>query len=884
MRGTSTAERAAIDATLAEMRDLEGEDLGWRVRRLAEETHHRARRYGPRDETAAAIGDDALALAETHSDPLLRALAAYERCRLLPRRPDSIEQLGAAAVGLSEVAPEAFTDRWGVPPSDVLGLVTIEHSLVLNELGRFGDRLKVLRAGIDDPRISSYYRADCYRRAHLTLLSLRRFHDADDLLAELERRIGEMGTEGRLARARIRGMEAERRERWSAAIAQHAEAYELAELTVAKGNLANRAAYIAWRQGDPELIRRWSNRSLSTWAAVVDPTGRSAARSQSTRYLAMADIIEGDWLGGLRKVAELIDRVHPRPAPTTWTTLAEQLIRATVEGIDLSPLDSVILPTEEGGVRLTDVAAVARNAARVAPTDGPVLASRALHVVGEVCLLQLDELPDGFMEQMAEIARWHATRRKFWRAGRAHMLLARLLAQQGRLDEATEAAATAVEHWQMYRSGGSVSDEAWIVGTEHEQFVFAWELAHRSGRGDVAARVSEAVRGTAITRLLGRIESVGALAKERTEVSEELASNEHLPEAERTRQDERTTALRASEKRLIGELGFLDGLVASRPTEDLPALDDRVFVWVDLNGSRLALTAKDGERHSSHLAELSPLALRLLDQLAHPAQAQAVARTVGNRGLEAGLAELGGHLQEVLPVRSDLDNRLALSPAGRLWAVPWSALTVSGEPLLRRWNVVLSPSMRVTGTISQRDIEPIVAPIASFDAGLPGTKTERTAFGEVWAGGEVVEAFPPNSQLSGRGLLVASVHGDYGEGGFSQKLLVPQRPVSASELFGWSFPSVTVFGACWVGRVDSVTGGEPLGMAFPVLARGARTFVAGLFGIHDRATGDVLADCYRAVAAGTPILDALRAAQLARFESGDQALVDWAGLVAIGSH
>ena len=154
---------------------------------------------------------------------------------------------------------------------------------------------------------------------------------------------------------------------------------------------------------------------------------------------------------------------------------------------------------------------------------------------------------------------------------------------------------------------------------------------------------------------------------------------------------------------------------------------------------------------------------------------------------------------------------------------------------------------------------------------------------------------PPDHRLpyaTGRavagGLFVASVHVEYNSGGLRQALCLPDRTVGAVELFSWRFRTTVIIGACWLARMDSARTGDALGFALPVLTRGARTLISGLFGVYDEATAEIRSYTYEH-SQQLPIVATLRKAQLVwrnehRHFRSERALAHWAGLTAIGVH
>jgi hypothetical protein len=79
-----------------------------------------------------------------------------------------------------------------------------------------------------------------------------------------------------------------------------------------------------------------------------------------------------------------------------------------------------------------------------------------------------------------------------------------------------------------------------------------------------------------------------------------------------------------------------------------------------------------------------------------------------------------------------------------------------------------------------------------------------------------------------------------------------------------------------------VVDGEGMqGLTAPLLEAGARSVIATTWGVGDRRTPEFVGGLYAALAAGRPVIEALRAAKLAAMRAGESPAV-WAAFQLVG--
>ena len=142
----------------------------------------------------------------------------------------------------------------------------------------------------------------------------------------------------------------------------------------------------------------------------------------------------------------------------------------------------------------------------------------------------------------------------------------------------------------------------------------------------------------------------------------------------------------------------------------------------------------------------------------------------------------------------------------------------------------------------------------------------------VFAGHAIV-----NSSLPSRSFLVLSPKG--GEGDDPGILLAEEIGVRRFRRL-----RLVVLSACSSAGPRAARGAGLAGLARPFLAAGAQTVVGTLWDVADRGTAGLLADFYRAVAAGRTPVEALRQAQIARLrlDGGARGLKLWGAFEVVG--
>jgi CHAT domain len=269
--------------------------------------------------------------------------------------------------------------------------------------------------------------------------------------------------------------------------------------------------------------------------------------------------------------------------------------------------------------------------------------------------------------------------------------------------------------------------------------------------------------------------------------------------------------------------------------------------------------------------------------------------SLSHAGWEAALRSdsnllLPDEVAEVL--RANLLTDLVVVPSGALWTFPWPGLLFDLVPLVVKARVRLIPSLWAAKAMQETLARvPGVGVQGVFDDRLSGARAERDALDRLQPVLGDLELLPSGVQLlierldpAARAVTFA-VHGVRGDGGLDQALLLSDRPdevLLAGHLFLADLPAIVVAGACWSASVNDQHF-DPVGLPQASLSRGAHSYVGGVFGIHDRTTGEVLSLFYEQIAAGISAVEALRRAQFewwSRSPNG-KFVADWAGLVII---
>lgn len=282
----------------------------------------------------------------------------------------------------------------------------------------------------------------------------------------------------------------------------------------------------------------------------------------------------------------------------------------------------------------------------------------------------------------------------------------------------------------------------------------------------------------------------------------------------------------------------------------------------------------------------------------------------------------------LLPVVAQLPagvDRLVIIPDDRMHRVPFDALPLrDGEPLLAMYGVSRAPSLAVAIRLARRPRHAGPASILAFGDPFTGeadttgvqdpvTERYRRAFAEVGGlpslratRGEVVsvgrhsrvamvrlgdqasEAWLKQSALTHYRIIHLASHAlvdDQSESRTSLALAPGDGEdgfLGASEISALRLDAdLVVLSACRT-AAGRVIGGEGVqGLVAPLMGAGARTIVASMWPVGDRATALLMRDFYDEMAEGKTIGEALRAAKLTARKRGEPASV-WAAFTLVG--
>lgn len=915
-RDRSLAAGPELFDDLNRARELAADDLVWQARIDLEEARHRRIRNG-RDAAVVQLVARAGAVIAATEEPLLTGLAYWLRLVVEPNAVGGDELEGVVA-GVEAAVLDG--DRWAIPGADVLGYLLLNLADVYGAAGESEAELAVLLRAARHESCAPSERGKAYRRARTVLVAAGRDEEADAILEEFRRSLPELGPVAEAHYWRRLAHESEIANLWRESIARRVRAFELSENQLARGNIANHICYCWWQLSVPDEIDRWSSVAEACWDAYGQAlTGRTI----TARYRAAASMLRGEWRQAAERLAAAFSYTSSN-APQTWAAALEVLAEAAEQGQATGFLDGITFAGRTFSVAASDVDALVTFALGLdEPRRGAVGAGR--RAVAATTLFEAGwcRRPDD-LELRLIVNRDHARRTaRWWRSGQCSMALSSLARVDGDLAAAAAHAADALDVWRRHEVRATGTEHPWLKTRERRRYLSAWRAAVEARDHALAARVAESARGTALAALIGDPSLAGTrLADELRGAAKATADEEAAERGSELRTEEggeddvvrrldpptraaraaRAAATRASLDPTVRTIYAMIG--GTEPQDPFTPATADWTLWVDLDRDHLYVAAASVTgRCVANIAHLTRAEALTLERLGNPETttalvARANARTEGALsavGRAVAVGDLGAALRSA---SADDPIKVHIAPAGGAWAIPWAAVSIDEVPLVDLAVVTIVPSLSTAVELARIDPTPITRPVAVLDtARLDGAKVEEAALRDCWgSAADVLTTDGPSGREStatyrkgadpSAGLYVASVHGDYGSGGLGQRLRFPDRDVPAYELFEWTFPTATVFGACWVGRADTASSGDALGVCFPVLARGVRTMVAGLFGIHDATTGAVLADTYRLVHKGVPLASALRDAQRAAHESVGRhsPLADWAGLVAIGVH
>jgi tetratricopeptide (TPR) repeat protein len=313
-------------------------------------------------------------------------------------------------------------------------------------------------------------------------------------------------------------------------------------------------------------------------------------------------------------------------------------------------------------------------------------------------------------------------------------------------------------------------------------------------------------------------------------------------------------------------------------------LGGRVLVeYGVLDGQLLAALLEPGGARLVRLGPLEParyeadallFALRRLARPGSPATLAAV-----RAGAEHGLRRLRGLL--LAPLGLEGDASLVVVPSGQLQRVPWSALhpgPVSIAPSASFWARTLRP----------RSPNGEVVLVAGPE--LPGAVDEVGALRRLHARATVL--LPPSSTvaavsdaLGGASLAHLACHGRLrADNPTFSSLSLSDGPLTVHELDQRNIaPHRMILAACDSGADVSYEGGEMLGFASALIARGTSGLVTSMVAMPDLEAVPLMRSLHRFALGGASLADALHAARGTVDRDGPGAFVNWCALTAFGA-
>lgn len=899
----------------------------WRVRVTIERGFYENATPGGEVTHARGLIEAALNEAVELEEPLLEALALRELARLR-RREDyegSVRQLERAAKMTSDLAIRGYESPFDLSLPHVAAL--IHHTLVLahERKGRWSlamDAVHRARSIRDLATLPSKWLQ--FARSHAGLARQRAMFELhESIVEEVEARVPEFGDLALVAATRMRAGMSARLGHYEEAIDLYLEVRAQASSLGTRGNLTNAAALAALHLGDLDRVDTLCDEADTIWAAYGNAR---VGRLTTLRRRARAAAARGEYRRALELLLSFLNQepdLLPLRATLSWTL--EVLERAAHAGQAPADFAGLVLTSADPPISMQDWGALARLVLHVVgeypDSDTVPLARRTAarlalrgHIDALVTEAQLEQSYQSCIEQH----RLHS-------AAAMAAVIAQMKDRSGDDQDAFAWAMRAVEDVEAARARiRGEFDRTRVANDQREAFLLAWSLAGRRGDGLAAVRIAEAARGTTLHRLLfhdlpsvvSEVFAVDELTRPATEpeVDDEttvapVADGNPFPDA---MDEERDYPLVSVRRGIAEQLRAISPMLADMayperldPTVLASRFGDHVVIHVDIEG-RLVYSAAtlDGHCHVGAPAVLSSWAANLLRVLCSgDSRASELARErqgptfwklmaeVTTAILPAEVAHRIRHATSAKPLS------LAIIPSGALWALPVAALFFDGEPLIARCEITVMPSMHFAVLVDQLRARPATQPRSACGYTHPdlvGGRREMQALRRI-LDAQLSEITEPSEFLESlrHGLetdvLSVAAHGADGGGGFHQELqLTDEVSIPVGEMLEMHFPAIAVFGACWLGRMSSGHGSDPLGLPVACLVKGATSFIGGLFGIHDVATAVILEATYERLFAGENPAAALREAQLEYYLDGldgrgDPApLREWAGLVCIG--
>jgi tetratricopeptide (TPR) repeat protein len=250
------------------------------------------------------------------------------------------------------------------------------------------------------------------------------------------------------------------------------------------------------------------------------------------------------------------------------------------------------------------------------------------------------------------------------------------------------------------------------------------------------------------------------------------------------------------------------------------------------------------------------------------------------------LTDAAGRLDRLLlaPVAAETGDRpLVVVPTGALQSLPWSILpSCAGRP------VTVTPSAALW-LGDRADTGPVRPVLAAAGPGLPGAEREAVA---VAALHRVTPLLGPAAAvdtvaagLDGAAVAHLAAHGRiHPNNPLFTSLTFADGPLTVYDVERLRRPPrVVVLAACDVGRSAVRAGDEVMGLSATFLALGTSQVVASVVPVPDAETVPLMVAFHRRLAAGTPAVPALAAAQAELGHCEAETMAAAAGFVSIGT-
>jgi tetratricopeptide (TPR) repeat protein len=380
-----------------------------------------------------------------------------------------------------------------------------------------------------------------------------------------------------------------------------------------------------------------------------------------------------------------------------------------------------------------------------------------------------------------------------------------------------------------------------------------------------------------------RDEVLAALLAELRRLANEIANcatSGDDPGALLARQSDLERQARERAWQAAGVKGIRDVARPARLADLFSALGEAALVeFADVDGELHAVVAAGGRCRHRHVAAVADVRHELghvrlaLRRLAYRGTHAAL-----GAGAEAQLARAANRLDRLLmaPLAPFLGSRpVVVVPTGELHATPWAALPtlarrpVSVAPSAKLW---LETTFRKTGgPAGDRPRRPRQArrrSVAVAGPGLRGAEHEATTIGALYPSARVLaregaEVAAVLASLEGAGIAHVAAHASFrADNGLWSSLELADGVLTVYELEQLRHPpEVVVLSACQSGLSAVRPGDEVMGLVAALLTLGAKSVVASVVPVEDRASEEFMVALHQRLRAGEVPPVALAGAQ-----------------------